>query len=161
MAINPVMDAIIMASIIITLIFVLIRLRNKTLALWNEVMRLELTFHNKLIESLHVFLNHADQFAHHDHDGNFDILEQYKSQEIRALTLKDRQTIYKAIHTLFLCIDETSNPSQQTLKTQYEALQQCRLRYNSKVLYYNQFIGKFPMRLMALKMRFKHKEYFG
>ncbi len=161
MTINPLMDALIVVLILIILVVVVLRLRNKTLMIWNEVTKLEVTFHTKLFESLHVFLAHQATFEHHDHDNVFKALSSYKEQEIRALTLRERQYIFKSLQTLYLCLDETSSPTQKTLKHQFEALQKCRLKFNSKVLYYNQFIGKFPMRMLAGKMQFKEKEYFG
>ncbi len=158
---HPFIDLSLLILLIALLIMVIVRLRNKTLALWNEVTRLELTFHKKLFESLHLFLSHKNQFEHHAHYHYYDILSKYKDESAKALSLADRQDIFKALQALYLCIDEGSHPAQITLKNQFDELQSCRLKYNSKVLYYNHFIQSFPMNLLAKRMHFDVKKYFG
>lgn len=158
---HPLIDFSILILLIAIVVIVIVRLRNKTLVLWNEVTRLEMVFHKKLFESLHVFLTHQKYFEHHDHYHYYEILNKYKDETAKELTLAERQNIFKALQGLYLCIDETSHPAQITLKNQFDDLQTCRLKYNSKVLYYNDFIQAFPMRLLTRKMHLELKDYFG
>ncbi len=161
MIINYILDAIILILILVMIVFTIVRLRNKTLTLWNEVSRLELTFHKKLFETVQVFLTHKKYFEHHDHGKHYQLLHKYETEMPKELALSERQEIFKALQSLYLCIDETSHPAQLTLKNQFDELQSCRLRFNSKVIYYNDFIQSFPMRLLARHMHFEPKEYFG
>lgn len=158
---HPLIDLSILLLLIIIVIIVIVRLRNKTLTLWNEVTRLEVIFHKKLFESLQVFLSHQKHFEHHDHYHYYDILNKYKGETFKELTLTERQNVFKALQGLYICIDETSHPAQITLKNQFDELQTCRLKYNSKVLYYNDFVQSFPMNILAHKMHFELKDYFG
>ncbi len=161
MIINYILDSIIFILLILIIVVVIVRLRNKLLTLWSEVSRLELTFHNKLFETLHIYLSHQTLLEKTVDSKQLAVLKQYESDHVKELTLTERQTIFKSLQSLYLEIDTLEHPALITLQKQFDELQSCRLKYNSKVIYYNHFIVIFPVRLLARRMHVSPKEYFG
>jgi len=156
-----ILDLIILLILALIIFLVIIKLRRKMLTLWQEVSRLELIFHHKLFEILKVYLAHENVLTQYNEQSSIEVLKQYKKPKLRTLALKDRQSIFKALQTLYVAIDVESHPATLTLKHGFESLQSCRLKYNSKVLYYNQYINVFPTKFLAKRMNFEEKEYFG
>jgi len=131
------------------------------LTLWQEVSRLELIFHQQLFEILKLYLAHEHVISNYDKETELNTLKRYKNPKLRTLKLEERQAIFKAIQSIYVSLDPETHPATITLKEGFEIVQNCRLRYNSKVLYYNHFIHVFPTKILAKRMNFLDKEYFG
>lgn len=155
--INNIVLLIIVALIVIA-IFVL---RNKLYKLWHEVSRLELIFHKNLIETFHIYQNHNDLLKAIPVYKSLQAFEPKKHKKFRQLKLADRQKLFKNLQKIYAEIYTIEDAKYRPLKKQFETLQECRLKYNSKVLLYNQRIHTFPLKIIAKRMNFFPKEYFG
>ncbi len=154
-------DIIIILVLAGIVVFVIINRRNRMFRLWQDVSRHEVAFHKKLFDTARSFAHHAETF---DIFVDLDTMRKFTdgdADEKKILGLEERQALFQALQTLYVGLDEENNKHHADLKEKFEELQTLRLRYNSKVLYYNRFIMMFPMRLFARRMGFEEKDYFG
>ena len=136
-------------------------IRNKLFTIWQQVSRLEITFHAKLFETVKLY---QEQSHILEQCLSFKFIESFKtadSKRLRHHTLSDRQKLFKAMQKMYGEIYQNEELNYEPLKRQFESLQQCRLKYNSKVILYNQKIHTFPTKIFAKRMRFLPKDYFG
>ena len=136
-------------------------IRNHLLHVWQEVSRLELTFHKQLFETLTRFKEDKvllKSYACYQFIQNFNYDAQTK---LRHLELNERQNLFKSLQKVYGEIYKVQDSDLYPIKKQFETLQNCRLKYNSKVLLYNQKIHTFPVKFFAKRMRFVEKEYFA
>ncbi len=154
-------DIIIILVLVGIVVFVVINRRNRMFKLWQDVSRHEVAFHRNLFDTARAFAHHAETL---DIFQDLEIMQEFTDgdkDERKSLGLEERQALFKALQTLYVSLDEENVKPHAELREKFEALQTLRLRYNSKVLYYNRFIMMFPMRLFARRMGFEEKEYFG
>jgi len=154
-------DIIIILVLVGIVVFVVINRRNRMFKLWQDVSRHEVAFHRNLFDTARAFAHHAETL---DIFADLEIMQEFTDgdkDERKSLGLEERQALFKALQTLYVSLDEENVKPHAELREKFEALQTLRLRYNSKVLYYNRFIMMFPMRLFARRMGFEEKEYFG
>lgn len=161
MIINYLLDILILITLVVIMVVVIVRLRNKLLVLWNQVSRLELIFHNKLFETLHIYLSHQTLIEKKLDSKHIANLKSYADESLKGLSLEERQSIFKSLQSLYLEIDALEHPALFTLQKQFDELQASRLKYNSKVIFYNHYIVSFPVRILARRMHLNAKEYFG
>ncbi len=154
-------DIIIILVLAGIVVFVIINRRNRMFKLWQEVSRHEVAFHRKLFDTARSFAHHAETFDIFEDLGIMKEFTEDGAAEKKTLGLEERQALFKALQTLYVSLDEENIKHHADLKERFEELQNLRLKYNSKVLYYNRFIMMFPMRLFARRMGFEEKEYFG
>lgn len=155
--INNIVLLIIIALIIVA-IFVL---RGKLFKLWHQVSRLELIFHKNLIETFHMYQKNSTLLESIPVYKSLQAFTPKNNKKFRQLKLADRQKLFKNLQKIYAEIYTLEDDTYKPLKKQFETLQECRLKYNSKVLLYNQRIHTFPLKIIAKRMNFFPKEYFG
>ncbi|GEM_PF-561203 len=158
----PYMEPFIILAVVIGLIvFLVINRRNRMLKLWQDVSRHELLFHKQLFETAHAYVERSDLFEQIENHDTLLKVSGFEEDNLRTLTLEERQAVFKSLQMLYVSMDEETIQSAPELKKKFEDLQNLRLKYNSKVLYYNHFILAFPMRILSKRIGFEEKEYFG
>ena len=160
------LEIFIVNNIIIIILILLIvgygfYIRNRLFALWHEVSRLELIFNKKLLDTMKLYLKKEQLLEGFPFYKSLQIIAGQENIKFRHIKLEERQKIFKTLQKIFGDIYHNDNPDCKPLKTQFESLQMTRLKYNSKVLLYNQKIHTFPTKFFAKKMRFLPKQYFG
>jgi len=158
---EPWIDILVIVLLLIAGLVLLLNRRNRMLKLWSEVARLELNFHKALFETASAYAKNASLFSHYDDYDYLNRIDRVTKSSFRTLSLEERQAVFKALKTLYVSLEESDEEAAPELKRRFETLQTLRLKYNSKILQYNHFIRAFPMRLIAGRIGFEEKTYFG
>jgi len=149
-------------GIILIIFIAIIQIRLSLLKLWNEVSNKEIVFHKEMQETLALYYDNKELFDDLVNEDVFKFLKKYRNKrKLRNIHLKERQKIFTELHSIYIAIEKLKTDEYIELKKRFKRLQSSRRVYNTKVLEYNQRINIFPIRLVAVRMRLKLKEYFG
>lgn len=154
-------NLIVVFIILIAIVLITIRLRQKLFSLWKEVSYREIIFHRLLNETIFAFYKQKESLRNEENRLQFVRLGRSRRKKARHLLLKERQELYLCLSDIYNEIEELETDEFNELMHQFNRLQKARRVYNSKVLLYNQTISVFPTRFLAIKMNLKIKEYFG
>jgi len=149
-------------GIILIIFIAIIQIRLSLLKLWNEVSNKEIVFHKEMQETLALYYDNKELFDDLVNEDVFKFLKKYRNKrKLRNIHLKERQKIFTELHSIYIAVEKLKTDDYIELKKRFKRLQSSRRVYNTKVLEYNQRINIFPIRLVAVRMRLKLKEYFG
>jgi len=149
-------------GIILIIFIAIIQIRLSLLKLWNEVSNKEIVFHKEMQETLALYYDNKELFDDLVNEDVFKFLKKYRNKrKLRNIHLKERQKIFTELHSIYIAVEKLKTDEYIELKKRFKRLQSSRRVYNTKVLEYNQRINIFPIRLVAVRMRLKLKEYFG
>lgn len=156
-----ILNNIILIGLIVAIVISMFYMRNKLYALWHEVSRLELIFNKNLMDTLDVYLKNSDILSDFPIFQTLTKFTPKEHRKFRCLQLQERQILFKKLQRIYAEFYKSDDDKYKLVKKQFETLQQSRLKYNSKVLLYNQKIHTFPTKIFAKRMNFLPKEYFG
>ncbi|PAT02123.1 hypothetical protein CI105_01920 [Candidatus Izimaplasma bacterium ZiA1] len=149
-------------TIVLVIVIGIIQIRLSLLKLWNEVSNKEIVFHREMQETLALYYDNKNLFCDLVDDDVFMFLKKYRNKrKLRNIHLKERQKIFTELHSIYISIEKLKTDEYLELRNRFKRLQSSRRIYNTKVLEYNQRINIFPIRLVAVRMKLKLKEYFG